>query len=82
MLQFIHISTLTRTTLLICLETSSIPKLRFDIATEMSSFAGSKPAFDTVFAAVPTCACEGYGSPARVALAYSFGSKSELENME
>ena len=34
---------LGRTTFLICLETSSIPKSSLDIATEISSLAGSSP---------------------------------------
>jgi hypothetical protein len=69
------------TTDLICLETSSTPKFSLDIATEMSSFGeGSKVDLAGVFGF--SSAARGYCSPARIAFAYSFGSKSGLAKTE
>lgn len=69
------------TTVLSCLDTSSRPTLSFEIATEISSLAGSLKA-DDVEATLASFAefedagaCNG--SPARIAFAYSSGSKSD-----
>jgi len=65
-----------RTRFLIFLETSSIPNVSFEIATEMSSLA-----IDSwvPFRFVAARGSEGgYVSDAKIALAYSLGSKSEL----
>ena len=63
------------TTVLICFVTSSIPKFSFEMATEMSSFARGSDVFTGIDLLV-CCACGRYSSPARMELAYSFGSKS------
>ena len=70
-----------RTRFLIFLETSSIPNVSFEIATEMSSLAiDSWVPFRFVAARAPRCLGSegGYVSAAKIALAYSLGSKSEL----
>lgn len=71
---------LSRTRFLICLETSSIPNVSFEIATEMSSLAiESWVPFRFVTARAPILDSEvEYESAAKIALAYSFGSKSGL----
>ena len=63
------------TTVLICFVTSSIPKFSFEMATEMSSFARGSDVFMGIDLLV-CCVCGRYSSPARIELAYSFGSKS------
>lgn len=65
------------TRFLVCFVTSSIPKVNFDIAMAISSFADASGAlslevwFFIGFASVGG----GYDSPDRMALAYSLGSK-------
>lgn len=71
-----------RTIFLICFDTSSIPNVNFDIATEISSLAGGSCVVGLVAMTLPVGLESdegGYGSPARMALAYSFVSKSGLE---
>ena len=77
-----------RTTLLSCFDTSSMPTVSLEIATEISSFAGSLDEFraDDCFDSFPGVRVApaedgaGVGSPARVAFAYSFASKSDAAN--
>lgn len=77
-----------RTTLLSCFETSSIPTVSLEIATEISSFAGSldEVSADDCFDNFPDASGApaedgaGVGSPARMAFAYSFASKSGAAN--
>lgn len=59
---------------LICFETSSIPNVNFEIATDISSFAIESWAvafakLNADFGAAFAPGCKGYGSPARIALA-------------
>ncbi len=68
------------TTVLSCLDTSSRPTLSFEIATEISSLAGSLKAEEEEAAFANFAEFEDAGgcngSPARMAFAYSSGSKS------
>lgn len=70
----------TRASALICLLTSSIPRSSLEMATEMSSLAGS-----WMESAGLGFRCEedagGYGSPARTVLAYVLASKSGTAKM-
>lgn len=61
------------TTFFSCFSTSSMPNVNFEIATETSSLTGSNVAVRTAFVLLP---CGGYGSPAKIAFAYSLGLKS------
>ena len=60
-----------RTATLSCFDTSSIPTVSLDIATEISSFVSSFP----MPALRASFDCD-FGSPARMVLAYSFASKT------
>jgi hypothetical protein len=73
------------TTFLICFDTSSIPKVSLEMATDMSSLAGCSCVFGLVAIGFPVDVESdegGYGSPARMAFAYSFVSKSGLAKTE
>lgn len=68
------------TRVLICFDTSSIPKDNLEMAIDMSSFAEASGAVTVVCAF--DCSGGGYGSPARIAFAYSLESKSGLAKTE
>lgn len=74
-----------RTIFLICFDTSSIPNVSFEMTTDISSLAGGSCVVGLVAMTFPVGLESdegGYGSPARMAFAYSFVSKSGLEKTE
>ena len=74
------------TRFLICFDTSSMPKVNLEMATDISSFAMESWLAPFVCGAARVVGLEGsaygYVSVASIALAYSFGSKPGLAKAE